>query len=425
MSTVSVKIEDLSKLYRLGEVGTGTLSNDINRWWAKMRGKEDPFSIVGQQNDRSITAKSDFVWALKDIDIEINQGDIFGIIGRNGAGKSTLLKIISRVTSPTSGFIKARGNIASLLEVGTGMHPEMTARENIYLNGAILGMTRNEVSNKFDDIIDFAGCKMYVETPIKRYSSGMRVRLGFAVAAFLEPDILIVDEVLAVGDIEFQKRAIGKIKEVSDSKGRTVLFVSHNMGSVSNLCNKGMILDKGMISYVGNANQCVSEYLNSGIENQKNGIRVFSFNDKLSFQVTKAYIADEKGKRKEVYECDDDLILKLHVNSSAKVPNLEGYINILSSDGTIVLASYSFDVGFNPFENLKIGDQIVSVCVPSRLLAQGEYIVYLNFSSNSVAKQTIQKGGELLSFKLIDSVRSRPDRRGYVSKSLNWKIEGI
>lgn len=423
MGETSVKIENLSKLYRLGEVGTGTLSNDLNRWWAKLRGKEDPFSIVGQENDRSIDAKSDYVWALKDIDLEICQGDIFGIIGRNGAGKSTLLKIISRVTSPSNGCIKAKGNIASLLEVGTGMHPEMTARENIFLNGSILGMTRREVKSKFDDIIDFAGCKMYVDTPIKRFSSGMRVRLGFAVAAFLEPDILIVDEVLAVGDIEFQKRAIGKIKEVSDNNGRTVLFVSHNMGSVNNLCNKGVILDKGKISYLGSASDCVSEYMKSGVVEQENGVRSFVYDNKLAFQITKAYLETDKGERKQVYECDDTLSLKLHVNSSMVIPNLEGYINILSSDGTIVIASYSFDVSPNPLYNLSVGNQIIHINIPSRILGQGEYIIYENFTSNGISKSLIQRGCELISFKLIDSLRSRPDRRGYVSRSLNWKLE--
>ncbi|MEX0635287.1 MAG: ABC transporter ATP-binding protein, partial [Ferruginibacter sp.] len=221
-----LKVENVSKLYRLGELGTGTVSHDLNRWWSKVRGKEDPYAIVGQVNDRSQKAESDYVWALKDINFEVEQGEVLGIIGRNGAGKSTLLKILSQITSPTTGTIKTKGRIASLLEVGTGMHPEMTARENIYLNGAILGMTKKEIASKFDEIVDFSGCTMFVDTPLKRFSSGMRVRLGFAVAAFLEPEILIVDEVLAVGDAEFQKKAIGKMKDISAGGGRTVLFVS-------------------------------------------------------------------------------------------------------------------------------------------------------------------------------------------------------
>jgi lipopolysaccharide transport system ATP-binding protein len=263
MSNIALSIEKLSKQYRLGEIGTGTLSHDLNRLWSKLRGKEDPYSMVGQVNDRSSLAKSEYVWALKDIDFKVKEGEVLGIIGKNGAGKSTLLKLISRVTAPTEGFIKAKGRIASLLEVGTGMHPEMTARENIYLNGAILGMKRNEIAQKFDEIVEFAGCAMYIDTPVKRYSSGMRVRLGFAVAAFLEPEILIVDEVLAVGDAEFQKKAIGKMKEVSRGGGRTVLFVSHNMGSIRTLCTRAVVLEKGMQVFDGTPDDSINYYLTS------------------------------------------------------------------------------------------------------------------------------------------------------------------
>ena len=243
--TTAIHIENISKQYRLGTVGTGTMSHDLNRWWHAIRGKEDPYSKVGQVNKRDQAADSDYVWALKDINLEVQQGEVLGIIGANGAGKSTLLKIISRITSPTTGAIKAKGRIASLLEVGTGMNEEMTARENVFLNGSILGMRRHEIARKFDDIIDFAGCRMYVDTPVKRYSSGMRVRLGFAVAAFLEPEILIVDEVLAVGDAEFQQRAIGKMKAVSTDSGRTILFVSHNLAALNSLCKTALLLDAG------------------------------------------------------------------------------------------------------------------------------------------------------------------------------------
>ena len=244
MSTV-LKVENLDKIYRLGEVGTGTLSHDLNRWWHLVRGKEDPYAKIGQINNRESKSKSDYVYALKDINFDVQQGEVLGVIGRNGAGKSTLLKIISQITSPSRGSIKAKGRIASLLEVGTGMNPELTARENIYLNGAILGMTKTEINSKFDEIIDFSGCNLFVDTPIKRFSSGMRVRLGFAVAAFLEPEILIIDEVLAVGDAEFQNKAIGKMKDVSKNGGRTVLFVSHNMGAVKSLCPNSILLKNG------------------------------------------------------------------------------------------------------------------------------------------------------------------------------------
>lgn len=262
MDDIILKVENISKQYRLGVVGTGTLSHDLNRLWHKVRGKEDPYLTVGAVNDRSAVASSDYVWALKDINFEVKQGEILGIIGKNGAGKSTLLKILSRVTSPTTGSIKTRGRIASLLEVGTGMHPELTGRENVYLNGAILGMTKAEIASKIEEIIDFSGCEMYIDTPVKRYSSGMRVRLGFAVAAFLEPDILVVDEVLAVGDAEFQKKAIGKMQDISNTSGRTVLFVSHNMAAVRNLCTRTVVLKNGAITFKGETNEALQYYLN-------------------------------------------------------------------------------------------------------------------------------------------------------------------
>lgn len=261
MSNIAIKAENLSKAYQLGEIGTGTISRDLERWYARIRGKEDPFLRIGETNDRTSKGNSDIVWSLKDISFEIEQGDAVGIIGRNGAGKSTLLKVLSRVTSPTSGRITGKGRIASLLEVGTGFHPELTGRENIYLNGAILGMRKKEITRKFDEIVDFAGVERYIDTPVKRYSSGMYVRLAFAVAAHLESEILIVDEVLAVGDAEFQKKCLGKMGEVSKGEGRTVLFVSHNMGSIMQLCNKAMTLNHGHFLNMGDANSIVNQYL--------------------------------------------------------------------------------------------------------------------------------------------------------------------
>src|SRR5665213_1240239 len=242
MSDTVIKVENLSKQYRLGNVGTGTISHDLNRFWHRMRGNEDPYLKIGEENDRSVKGKSEYVWALKDINFEVNQGEVLGIIGRNGAGKSTLLKILSRTTSPTTGSIKIKGRVASLLEVGTGFHPELTGRENIFLNGAILGMHKTDIQQNFDEIVDFSGVERYIDTPVKRYSSGMYVRLAFAVAAYLKPDILIVDEVLAVGDAEFQKKALGKMKDVSKEGGRTVLFVSHNMEAILNLCSQSILL---------------------------------------------------------------------------------------------------------------------------------------------------------------------------------------
>ena len=256
-----IEIENISKQYRLGYIGTGSMADDLNRWWSRMRGKEDPFLKIGDVNDRSTVGTSDYVWALRDINITVNQGDVVGIIGKNGAGKSTLLKILSRVTTPTTGSITARGRIASLLEVGTGFHGELTGRENIYLNGSILGMRKQEIKAKLDEIIDFSGCDRYIDTPVKRYSSGMYVRLAFAVAAHLEPEILIVDEVLAVGDAEFQKKAIGKMQDISSGQGRTVLFVSHNMTAVKNLCKTGILLQNGTIQKTGLIDYVVNDYL--------------------------------------------------------------------------------------------------------------------------------------------------------------------
>ena len=258
----AIEFNNISKLYRLGLVSSGTLSHDLQRWWQmNVLGKEDPFLKVGSVNDRSKAADSEYVWALKDIDFKVEQGDVVGIIGKNGAGKSTLLKLLSKVTAPTTGTIKARGRIASLLEVGTGFHGELTGRENIYMNGAILGMTKAEITRKLDEIVGFSGCERYIDTPVKRYSSGMMVRLGFAVAAHLDPEILVVDEVLAVGDAEFQKKAIGKMQDVSQEEGRTVLFVSHNMASIKQLCRSGVLLDKGQVTYMGSAADTVGEYL--------------------------------------------------------------------------------------------------------------------------------------------------------------------
>ena len=259
---IAIQFDGVGKQYRLGLVGTGSLQHDINRWWqTSILGKEDPYLKIGEVNDRSKKGTSDYVWALKDISFKVEQGDVVGIIGKNGAGKSTLLKLLSHITAPSTGHITYRGRIASLLEVGTGFHPEMTARDNIYMNGSIMGMSKSEIDRKLDEIVDFAGIERYLDTPVKRFSSGMTVRLGFAVAAFLEPEILVVDEVLAVGDAEFQKKAIGKMQEVSSAGGRTVLFVSHNMAAVKALCKRGIILENGMLSYDGSSIDAINKYI--------------------------------------------------------------------------------------------------------------------------------------------------------------------
>ena len=293
MSDIAIKFENISKQYRLGLVGTGTIAHDLNRWWHVVRGKDDPYLKIGEVNDRSAKANSKYIWALKDITFDVKQGEVLGIIGKNGAGKSTLLKILSRVTSPSTGSIRAKGRIASLLEVGTGFHPEMTGRENIFMNGSIMGMTKAEIKRKLDEIVDFAGVEKYIDTPVKRYSSGMTVRLGFAIAAHLEPEILVVDEVLAVGDAEFQKKAIGKMQDVSKGDGRTVLFVSHNLDTVKKLCTKAILLKDGTLYKSGNVNTILDAYITEG----KNVSEV-NFNKQIeeNLIVESAYITNEKNE---------------------------------------------------------------------------------------------------------------------------------
>ena len=304
----AIEFNHVGKQYRLGLVSTGTISHDLNRWWqtAILR-KEDPYLKIGSVNDRTQKADSEYVWALRDIDFKVEQGDVVGIIGKNGAGKSTLLKLLSKVTGPTVGSIRARGRIASLLEVGTGFHQEMTGRENIYMNGAILGMTKREIAAKLDEIVDFSGCERYLDTPVKRYSSGMMVRLGFAVAAHLDPEILVVDEVLAVGDAEFQKKAIGKMQDVSKGEGRTVLFVSHNMTSVKSLCKTGVILQNGQLYQMGEIDPIVTMYLrgDNAIDNYK------TFNEPLrgtkGFELLEIGVHPKGGNYTDVIRMTDDV----------------------------------------------------------------------------------------------------------------------
>ncbi|MCM1034567.1 MAG: polysaccharide ABC transporter ATP-binding protein [Paludibacter sp.] len=277
----AIEFNHISKQYRLGLVSTRTLSHDLNRWWqTSILHHEDPYLKIGETNDRSTKSNSEYVWALRDIDFKVEQGDVVGIIGKNGAGKSTLLKLLSRVTTPTTGTIRARGRIASLLEVGTGFHPEMTGRENIYMNGAIMGMTKQEITRKLDEIVAFSGCERYIDTPVKRYSSGMTVRLGFAIAAHLDPEILVVDEVLAVGDAEFQKKAIGKMQDISQGQGRTVLFVSHNMASIKALCKSGVLLENGNVSFLGTAEDTINRYLAINIESQSGDMSLVNRTDR-------------------------------------------------------------------------------------------------------------------------------------------------
>ena len=339
MSNTVIEFNNVGKQYILGSIGTGTLSQDLNRWWANIRGKEDPYLKIGETNDRTQRGDSRFVWALRDINFKVEQGDVVGIIGKNGAGKSTLLKILSRVTSPTIGDIKIKGRIASLLEVGTGFHPEMTGRENIFMNGSIMGMTKTEIKSKFDEIVDFAGVAKYVDTPVKRYSSGMMVRLGFAIAAHLEPEILVVDEVLAVGDAEFQKKAIGKMQDVSKTEGRTVLFVSHNMAAVRSLCTRGVMLNNGTVNYIGSIPDTLNHYLRDEADNQEKIIINNIKWKKSTLTITNIEINNSKNAVSTIRSAQKSLELKIEgITNEAMVYDV---MLILKSKEGVPLASYA------------------------------------------------------------------------------------
>lgn len=365
-----IEVENLSKQYRLGEVGTGTLSHDLKRWWHKVRGKEDPFARIGEVNDRSTKGESEYVWALKDIHFSVQPGEVLGIIGRNGAGKSTLLKILSKTTAPTTGRIKVRGRIASLLEVGTGFHPELTGRENIYLNGAILGMTRKEISRKFDEIVDFAGVARYVDTPVKRYSSGMYVRLAFAVAAHLEPEILIVDEVLAVGDAEFQKKCLGKMKDVSVNEGRTVLFVSHNMGAIQSLCSKCAFIQNGSLIKLDQTKSIISLYLDKEINKRNN---IFQVNREKT--TNEIYISDIQidnhlllSKELLIFNIEIYSAIKKEISIDFRLKDMSGVPVGFGSLGTFEPSEMvTVDSGINKFKvylstkNLALGNYSISI----------------------------------------------------------------
>ncbi len=362
----AIEFENISKQYRLGLVSTKTLSHDLNRWWqTSILGKEDPYLKIGEANDRSKKGESEYVWALKDINFKIEQGDVVGIIGKNGAGKSTLLKLLSRVTGPTTGTIRARGRIASLLEVGTGFHPEMTGRENIYLNGAIMGMTKQEIDRKLDEIVDFSGCERYLDTPVKRYSSGMTVRLGFAVAAHLDPEILVVDEVLAVGDAEFQKKAIGKMQDVSSGEGRTVLFVSHNMASIRSLCKSGILLKNGMIEYSGTAADTIDYYLSTRA----------SYQDVV--QIGKQHRDGETSKELEIIECT--LLNDMH--GMATDEPIVCDVKIKRNSPSI--KKFTIGMAINNNQELRVGSYVSPVYnVPDK----DEFIVRITLAKHNLAK---------------------------------------
>lgn len=401
-SNIAIRAENISKQYRLGEVGTGTISHDLNRFWAKLRGKEDPYLKIGENIDRNSKGGSDYVWSLRDINFEVEKGDAVGIIGRNGAGKSTLLKLLSRVTKPTTGHFEVNGRMASLLEVGTGFNPEMTGRENIFLNGAILGMRRHEIKRKFDEIVDFAGVERYIDTPVKRYSSGMYVRLAFAVAAHLESEILIVDEVLAVGDAEFQKKCLGKMSDVSKGEGRTVLFVSHNMAAVQNLCNKGIVLKNGKVEFKGDTNNCILNYY-------QNNIISHSFNpiQRTGNGKIRVSNAEIRGKDNSFFlESGKNFDLKVSLDNPTNYTYSQIIIDIIIED------NFGAKVGWlstylKPCNSKKIAQKVIFE-LDKLLLVKGVYSISIEMSAD-----------RQLSDLIINALVFSIDEANYFSNSRN------
>jgi len=381
----AIEVQNLSKAYQLGDFGTGTISRDLERFWARIRGKEDPFLKIGEVNDRTTKGESDIVWSLSDLNFEIAQGDAVGIIGRNGAGKSTLLKILSRVTSPTTGSVKIKGRIASLLEVGTGFHPELTGKENIFLNGAILGMRKAEIKRKFDEIVDFAGVERYVDTPVKRYSSGMYVRLAFAVAAHLESEILIVDEVLAVGDAEFQKKCLGKMSDVSKEEGRTILFVSHNMGAIEGFCKRILHLDRGNIindspDILTAINRYLSQSLESGNTHWINPSNEFD-NSYFFPQEIYVLLAGTNEKPDTVINRSEKLQLRIKGVIKEVHPLLQVGFALYNEMGHLLFWSFQTDNNLSDDHiTLSTGEVILSTELPLNTLNEGKYRIDLGIA---------------------------------------------
>jgi lipopolysaccharide transport system ATP-binding protein len=408
MTETAIKVENVSKLYKLGYVGSGTFRDDVKYYFDKLRGKRSEAELIAETNDRENKGNSEYVWALKDINFEVKRGEIWGVIGKNGAGKSTLLKILSKITSPTEGSVKYKGRIASLLEVGTGFHGELTGRENIYLNGAVLGMTKSEIKSKFDEIVDFAGVERYVDTPVKRYSSGMTVRLGFAVAAHLEPEILIVDEVLAVGDAEFQKKAIGKMQDISAGGGRTVLFVSHNMASVRKLCKKALLMRNGKIAMIDDVERVVDNYLSSEAK------QIFKQEWELKDAPGNDFV---RIKKVEVKAAENHILENFDVKTPLEI-SIEFYNNYAVSDKvytSLHLCSQEglclFDVG-SEIKAMKNGLIKNTLHIPANLLNDGSYFINFNILDASGPKLLFALN-ECLAFDIADA---RHDDLNYFAK---------
>lgn len=412
MSNIAIKAENISKYYRLGQINNGALYADIQSWFARKFGKEDPHAKICFNSAQS---DKDGFWALKDINFEIKQGDRVGIIGRNGAGKSTLLKVISEITTPTTGNIYIKGRVASLLEVGTGFHPEMTGRENIYMNGAILGMKKAEITRQLDEIIDFAEIEKYIDTPVKRYSSGMYVRLAFAVAAHLQSEILIADEVLAVGDAAFQKKAIGKMSDLSTGEGRTVLFVSHNMGQIKALCENGFVLDKGCIINSGHIENCIYSYLTDSVGMSLTSSKIFDDDESKPFQVKYVCIQDAYGNTLSTFEAQRAIIIHIETIYRTKVPGLYGYFTIFNSDRIPIITFDSNEASNNCMSDLLPGQYTFEIFLQEGLLAKGQYSVYMNFTSQYNQTQfNVDSPMDVCTFSVTDTISFRGNNRGSI-----------
>lgn len=403
---IILKVENISKQYRLGTIGTGTISHDLNRWWHTIRGKEDPYLKIGETNDRAAKGNSEYAWALKDISFEVERGEVLGIIGKNGAGKSTILKILSKVTGPTTGEIKTKGRIASLLEVGTGFHPEMTGEENIFLNGAILGMTKSEIKAKLDEIIDFSGCRRYIDTPVKRYSSGMKVRLAFAVAAFLEPDILVVDEVLAVGDAEFQKKAIGKMQDISRSEGRTVLFVSHNMAAIEDLCTRVVILENGTKSFEGDVLEGVNYYLDSN--KVSNSYIDFDYKKENKAQFKRFEILNFEDKYVSTFKSGEEINFRAFVNINEEIRNPIFSLRITNANNVNIVSWRSNDYVKEVFEKNVSRNINVTINTEKLFLLDNVYKISMSFLDG---KELLDFKSEFINFEVTPS---KPNNDYYI-----------
>lgn len=423
-----IKVENLSKAYQIGQIGTGTLSRDVDRFWkTKILGQEDPFLKIGETNDRSTKGGSDIVWSLKDINFDINQGDAVGIIGKNGAGKSTLLKLLSRVTSPTTGEIKVKGRIASLLEVGTGFHPELSGRENIYLNGAILGMRKKEITRKLDEIIDFSGVERYIDTPVKRYSSGMYVRLAFAVAAHLESEILIVDEVLAVGDAEFQKKCLGKMGDISKGEGRTVLFVSHNMAAVKTLCTKGIVLENGKLIFADTADKCVDYYSNIAVNTNNNMQKHSSFNNKIEVITTNLFSKNNLIFSGQSIDLGDSIEIYIKIKINEDINDLSLAFDICNINMELIAHITNEDDGFF-MKKCESGEFLeFNITTNSLLFTPGFYIVNLWFGVGQI--ESLYKIDNFFNFYIEQSNFTKRTKaipnHSKVYLHTNWKMNKI